>query len=283
MIRRSWLLVLGALLVVLAIAGGASGQTSNEPETFMGTFEWGTATTEPFATGPKDGPCLPGECVSACSDAYDNDGDGLIDYGNDPGCYGPQDNDEYNAPAPPPPPPPAPPPPPPPPPSPTPPPPPPPPTEPESFMGDFAWTGSSEQDCFTGLQFKDPMMCYATDGAARCKYQTWETTMQQRFSPLGPQYRALTFKGWYRVCYVPNDHIVEVKGRFADCYDAVAPWQCDGVASGYPYHVRFEHRVEFHYRIRACIVAGGCTIKREPWVNITFFDNNTQSFVQGRA
>jgi hypothetical protein len=31
-----------------------------------------------------------------CSDGYDNDGDGRIDYPNDPGCYSYQDNDEYN-------------------------------------------------------------------------------------------------------------------------------------------------------------------------------------------
>ena len=34
----------------------------------------------------------------ACSDGVDNDGDGLIDYPNDPGCTSPYDNDEYNAP-----------------------------------------------------------------------------------------------------------------------------------------------------------------------------------------
>ncbi len=33
-----------------------------------------------------------------CNDGYDNDGDGLIDYPNDPGCSSATDNDEYNAP-----------------------------------------------------------------------------------------------------------------------------------------------------------------------------------------
>jgi subtilisin family serine protease len=35
----------------------------------------------------------------ACSDGIDNDGDGLTDYPNDPGCTSTTDNDEYNAPA----------------------------------------------------------------------------------------------------------------------------------------------------------------------------------------
>lgn len=34
----------------------------------------------------------------ACSDGIDNDGDGYTDYPNDPGCWGAQDDDEYNAP-----------------------------------------------------------------------------------------------------------------------------------------------------------------------------------------
>jgi hypothetical protein len=35
-----------------------------------------------------------------CSDEFDNDGDGLTDYPEDPGCASITDNDEYNAPAP---------------------------------------------------------------------------------------------------------------------------------------------------------------------------------------
>jgi hypothetical protein len=31
-------------------------------------------------------------------DGFDNDGDGLIDYPEDPGCASMQDNDEYNVP-----------------------------------------------------------------------------------------------------------------------------------------------------------------------------------------
>ncbi len=37
-----------------------------------------------------------GETSYACSDGEDNDGDGLIDYPNDPGCTSETDNDEFN-------------------------------------------------------------------------------------------------------------------------------------------------------------------------------------------
>ncbi|MBU1036912.1 hypothetical protein KKF32_02665, partial [Patescibacteria group bacterium] len=33
--------------------------------------------------------------VAQCADGLDNDGDGLIDYPNDPGCSSASDNDEY--------------------------------------------------------------------------------------------------------------------------------------------------------------------------------------------
>ena len=38
---------------------------------------------------------------AACSDGSDNDGDGLVDYGDDPGCSSSDDDDEYNEPPPP--------------------------------------------------------------------------------------------------------------------------------------------------------------------------------------
>jgi hypothetical protein len=42
--------------------------------------------------------------IPQCEDGLDNDGDGLVDYGSDPGCNDWVDNEEYNAPPPPPPP-----------------------------------------------------------------------------------------------------------------------------------------------------------------------------------
>lgn len=41
--------------------------------------------------------------VPQCEDGLDNDGDGLVDHPQDPGCNDPSDNDEYNSPPPPPP------------------------------------------------------------------------------------------------------------------------------------------------------------------------------------
>jgi hypothetical protein len=62
--------------------------------------------TSALAGDPKL--CDGAECYGTplCSNGWDNDGDGLVDYGRDPGCASTADNDEYNAPAPPPPPPP---------------------------------------------------------------------------------------------------------------------------------------------------------------------------------
>jgi hypothetical protein len=89
--RRVLLAALVALLAVVSFAvSGANAETSPA-----------------VVTGQSgDGPCLPEDgCLSFCSDAYDNDGDGKIDYPADPGCFGPQDNDETDPPPPPPPPP----------------------------------------------------------------------------------------------------------------------------------------------------------------------------------
>jgi hypothetical protein len=82
--RRCVLLALAAVLAVASFAvSGASAGSPVGPDT---------------GCGPEDG------CLSFCSDAYDNDADGKIDYPADPGCTGPQDNDETDPPPPPPPP-----------------------------------------------------------------------------------------------------------------------------------------------------------------------------------
>jgi hypothetical protein len=44
---------------------------------------------------------VPPPPAAQCSDGIDNDGDGLIDFPNDPGCINVDDNDEFNAPPPP--------------------------------------------------------------------------------------------------------------------------------------------------------------------------------------
>ncbi len=47
--------------------------------------------------GTKTVPLFP-EALAACQDGLDNDGDGLIDFPDDPGCSDPTDSDEYNPP-----------------------------------------------------------------------------------------------------------------------------------------------------------------------------------------
>jgi hypothetical protein len=281
---RTWLLAIAALVALVVVAGAASAP--KPPELLAGDIEWGPSTVESFsslavfATRPS-GPCLPGECVSACSDAYDNDGDGLVDYGQDPGCYGPQDNDEYNAPPAPPPPPT---PPPPPPPSPTPPPPPPagPPTPSDMAAGLTVWTASSEQDCFTGLQLKDPVLCYATDDQARCKYQTFDQPYDEAIAGVRVRQDVLVYRGWFRVCYVPGGGgILSVQGRGGDAVSTKYPFSWQGNASGYPQHQRFAHYVDFLYRGKMgyCVIDWGCVKTYWPYVTVRFTDNNTKQVI----
>src|SRR3989338_9135567 len=64
-------------------------------------YEGGTNIVyhDPCALGASCNPgCTPPP--AACEDGFDNDGDGLVDYGQDPGCTSFGDNDEYNAPGP---------------------------------------------------------------------------------------------------------------------------------------------------------------------------------------
>jgi hypothetical protein len=60
-------------------------------------------TTVPLAASALAGPSLaaPGghaKVPAQCRDGIDNDGDGLIDLGQDPGCFSPNDNTEQDSP-----------------------------------------------------------------------------------------------------------------------------------------------------------------------------------------
>src|SRR4051794_41819864 len=76
------------LLVIIALGGAlaiiAAGSASSVS---VGTD--GLTVTEPGTGG--------GGVLAQCADLSDNDGDGLVDLA-DPGCSGPTDDDEYNAP-----------------------------------------------------------------------------------------------------------------------------------------------------------------------------------------
>jgi hypothetical protein len=231
--------------------------------------EWNPPPAPPPPLPPPPPPPPP----PACSDGADNDGDGFNNYPSDPGCSSASDDDEWND------------------------------WASLAEVGTFTW-GETSYACGTagadanqwytpgvlanGIPPGDGLTGTAVDtfcplSTSRCKKQVWETEMIQKLTPWGPSYRALTFKGFYSVCYRYNDGIVTVKGRAADCYAPQVPWQCNGIAEGYPWHYRAAKYVEFHYRIKACIQGSGCTVGRQPWVTITFFDNNTQNFTQGLA
>jgi hypothetical protein len=65
----------------------------------------GTATCgDGTCSGTETCSSCPSDCGTCptyqCNDGIDNDGDGLIDYPDDPGCTSSTDNDEYNEPAP---------------------------------------------------------------------------------------------------------------------------------------------------------------------------------------
>src|SRR3954453_12834196 len=80
------ILALGVLGAVIAAgAGVASGG-------LLDTSKTGVSVNLP---GGQDLP--PVKALPACSNTQDDDGDGLVDM-TDPGCSGPLDSDEYNAP-----------------------------------------------------------------------------------------------------------------------------------------------------------------------------------------
>ncbi|MGR9053645.1 MAG: cellulose binding domain-containing protein, partial [Gammaproteobacteria bacterium] len=72
---------------------------ANGGETLFGGVDWnnllaaGAQTTFGFCADRA-----PVQPASACADGIDNDGDGLIDYPDDPGCDHADDNDESNPP-----------------------------------------------------------------------------------------------------------------------------------------------------------------------------------------
>ncbi|HEY6636794.1 MAG TPA: lytic murein transglycosylase [Solirubrobacterales bacterium] len=76
------------LLVIIALGGAlAIVAAGNASSLQVGAGD--TTVTAPGADG--------GNVLAPCSDLSDNDGDGLVDLA-DPGCNGPLDTDEYNAP-----------------------------------------------------------------------------------------------------------------------------------------------------------------------------------------
>jgi hypothetical protein len=240
----------------------------------------------------EDWPCYP---QPACNDAVDNDGDGAIDYGWDPGCWSKEDDDEYNAPPPPPPPP-------------------PPPACSDGWDNDgdgyadlrdygcydgndtnegdnelvndpFEWGAVAYACSVTSAQngqwvYQDTysLNSYCPASTARCKRQEFKA----RWSQAG-LYNVLNVNGFFVVCYRHNAGIVTVLARNWDQTYARYPWQWKGNADGYPRHYRYTKYVDFQYRgkFEFCPANFGCLSTKWPYVNIRFYDNNTMTYAQG--
>lgn len=110
-------------------------------------------------------------------------------------------------------------------------------------------------------------------GGIRCKTQNF----WQNWRDAGVE--VLIYQGTYQVCYRYNGGITSVGGRYGDATKQVYPWQWKGNAGGYPYHIRYDHKVVFYFRgqFDVCLISWGCLYTTWPWITITFYDNNTQS------
>lgn len=169
---RMHLKLLGALVVALVIASGASAKTGIDPPLLNSvtpdanclwnptTMKWecGGTPPPPPPPPPPGEPCCttppppPPPNYAACSNGIDDDSDGKVDYPADSGCADYGDPDEWNSATTPPPPP-----------APTPPPPPPP---AEPYEGDYYATGIEAETEFY------PVMLFSTSGV-KCWNSTW--------------------------------------------------------------------------------------------------------------
>jgi hypothetical protein len=149
---------------------------------------------------------------------------------------------------------------------------------PELVPETFAW-GDSSESIQCGADLRPVLRPYTCWGEIiRCKTQRFSASWSQ-----ATIYTVLRYEGTFKVCYVHSKRIVSVVYRFGDATFVRIPWEWHGNDSGYPYHIRREHNVEFNFRGTAqfCILKVGCGPEKHPWVRITFFDNNTLDKDQG--
>jgi hypothetical protein len=78
--------------------GGAFFVTvqANQQSAFCKVIVNAAATATPTPTATPTATVTPTPRPPQCSDNIDNDGDGLIDFPNDPGCFAPHDDDEFH-------------------------------------------------------------------------------------------------------------------------------------------------------------------------------------------
>jgi hypothetical protein len=116
--------------------------------------------------------------------------------------------------------------------------------------------------------------------SARCEWHNFDANWKQT-----RLYAVLRYRGYFRICYIPNDRIVSVTNMWGD-----ASWVCGwcgwnwlGNTSGYPTHQNFGSHAVLRYRgtVQFCPPHFWCIGTRQPWVNITFYPNGTKRQVIG--
>jgi hypothetical protein len=116
--------------------------------------------------------------------------------------------------------------------------------------------------------------------STRCEWHNFDANWKQT-----RLYTVLRYRGYFRICYIPNDRIVSVTNMWGD-----ASWVCGwcgwnwlGNASGYPTHQNFGSHAVLRYRgtVQFCPPHFWCIGTRQPWVNITFYPNGTKRQVIG--
>jgi hypothetical protein len=194
------------------------------------------------------GEILPMDPPPACGDGMDNDGNGLIDYPEDPGCFSDMDFKEvaypsdYQL-------------------------------ETETFTFDpevVDSTALTEQTYYSTLLAIPDVPSKLQRFTAKFK-QAWFVTV-------------ITYKGEFRVCYRPNHSVVSWGGLHGDATSTRVPWEWRGNDPGYPWATRrndanagkTNYILEVNYRGSAavCILFKGCGPEKHLWVQVLFYADN---------
>jgi hypothetical protein len=237
-------LILLAILIfgvpaVLAGAGPASAA-----DDMCACYDPPPPPPPPLPPPPPPPPPPPAPPPPACSDGWDNDGDGARDWQQDYGCLqDPSDNNEGD----------------------------------NELYANVAW-GEASYAC--GTAGVDAGQWYGSVSAvdsfcltstSRCKTQKVTDAISEAGWVDVNHYLAE-----YTVCYRPNNGIVTVKSRSGKSTFSRWPWNYGGNAEGFPQHVRYAKFVDFKYVWKLEFAGLGWVSTKWPFLTIRFFDNNTQ-------